>query len=124
MFLNYRLPWVAGEEDCDDGSDEYLDICSTTPSPVTASPTLTPTVDPSAAPSGSPSGAPGTSAPTTQAPTSAAPTEGCGDSELECQDGDCIPASLACDGELAWSVGDAADQFCTHSEVVNCGCDL
>jgi len=72
--------WSPGEEDCADGEDEYEEVCF----PETTS-------------------SPATSAPTTQAPTSAAPTEleACGNSELECEEsGLCLPAELACDGEL------------------------
>ena len=97
----FESPTRAGEEDCGDGGDEYLDICleettvATTASPVTASPSSTPTAGPSTPPSRSPSGAPGTSAPT------ASPTEGCDESEFECEEsGLCLPGVLACDGEL------------------------
>ena len=88
--------WSPGEEDCADGEDEYEEVC--------AVPSAAPSSGASHPPTGAPAtSSPATSAPTTQAPTSAAPTEleACGNSELECEEsGLCLPAELACDGEL------------------------
>ena len=89
-------PWT-GEEDCGDGEDEYDEACfsETTAAAATTSTGSPVTSTPSAVPSAAPSGGPATIEPTTEAPTS----DGCAASEIECQDGECIPASLACDGE-------------------------